>query len=230
MKHILSFCLGSLLLIRGCDADRSTAVIPVIVVDPEAGIERVLLSDIAREIEVIPLEMPEKAVFGEVEHIKATPDYLFLHDRNQTRTITVLDHKGQYVAQLNRRGQGPGEYVYLDAFAPKANELYAYCRGRKAFYVYHFPDMTFKERIPVDKYLINFEWVGEQALCFCEDKREGGGYEGGLYFTPSSKIFELSGLPNNSSVIEMANANTINKKNKDTLYYLSQGNILRFMK
>ena len=72
-------------------------------------IEEFKLSDIVKEIEIIPLETCPKSIFKFIDNIIVTENDLFVNAR-----ISVLrfDRKtGLFINQIGSRGQGPEEFI-----------------------------------------------------------------------------------------------------------------------
>ncbi|MFV0248826.1 MAG: 6-bladed beta-propeller [Tenacibaculum sp.] len=63
-----------------------------------------------------------------------------MYDQYQTKTITIVDTSGKFIAQLNKRGTGPGEYTSIDTFSfdMTKSELITYDRTTMSFIFYSF--------------------------------------------------------------------------------------------
>ena len=78
------------------------------------------LFDYFSHIELIPLETNDKVLIGWIEEITYNKGRYYVFDRQQHR-IYVFDDSGKFMFQINKRGQGPGEYItirsiYLNPF------------------------------------------------------------------------------------------------------------------
>ena len=74
--------------------------------------QKASLFDYFSRIELIPLETNDDVLIGYCEEINYYQDRYYLIDRAQHR-VYVFDNAGKFVFQINKRGQGPGEYNYL---------------------------------------------------------------------------------------------------------------------
>lgn len=90
--------------------------VQTILIDVEAAIPK-LVEDVFSNISYINIKLPEDIYFGEIWHIKSFDKYLFIHDFQQTHSITIIDTLGNYINQLKRKGNGPSEYMDLESFA-----------------------------------------------------------------------------------------------------------------
>ena len=70
------------------------------------------LSDYFSHIELIPLETTDKVLIGSLKKIFFHQNRFFTLDFKQA-IVQVFDEKGNFIFQIGRRGQGPGEYISL---------------------------------------------------------------------------------------------------------------------
>jgi hypothetical protein len=69
--------------------------------------------DYFKSVELIPLETSEDVLIGQLQKIIHYQDRYYTFDRQQ-QIIHVFDDEGKFVFEINRRGQGPGQYLLLD--------------------------------------------------------------------------------------------------------------------
>jgi hypothetical protein len=88
------------------------------IINIESGMNNpgnLVLSDIANEIQYIPLETNEYNLIGNVNKIKFNDDYIFVQDKNPP-SLHVFDHYGKYLRKIGKHGRGPNEFSYLNDF------------------------------------------------------------------------------------------------------------------
>jgi hypothetical protein len=144
--------------------------VPLFEINPEKSLE-VSLQDF--KLILLPLEMPGGFVFGEPEHIEFSDGYYFIHDPNQTKTLTVFDESGNFVSQLTCRGSGPEEIASLDLFTynPFRKEVVIHERG-KGFTIFNFPDFQFKNAIRGFPYLMSLQAIDRNNYAIVEEADE----------------------------------------------------------
>jgi hypothetical protein len=70
------------------------------------------LFDYFSHIELIPLETNDDVLIGWCEKIIHYQNKYYIFDRQQNR-VFVFDNTGKFIFQINKRGQGPGEYTFI---------------------------------------------------------------------------------------------------------------------
>ena len=68
------------------------------------------LSEIALDIEYIPLETTENSLISYIHDIKLDRDKFYIYILNE---ILCFDKQGRYLYKLDKKGRGPEEYVYI---------------------------------------------------------------------------------------------------------------------
>lgn len=119
MKYII-VCLTILLLILSCNirSDEIDSYNGIMVIDIENSIGQsrsIALSEIASDIEYIPLEYSEKSIVGKVFQRGTVfeNDTLFIMQMNGD--IKIFDSTGKFIRTFNRMGRSSQEYSYLNA-------------------------------------------------------------------------------------------------------------------
>lgn len=85
-------------------------VIKTIDVQSPTGPEIKNLSEIATDIQYIPLETSPKALMRFVNHLKATDERYYI---NTVLELLCFDKTGKFLYKLDKQGRGPEEYTYL---------------------------------------------------------------------------------------------------------------------
>jgi hypothetical protein len=106
MKRIL-FCVPILLL--SCSMQKKEDKIKTVFFDKFSNVSP---SEILKQ-SFIKLETTDDCLLGFFDQITSTENLLLILDDNK---VFVFDKKGSYITQINRKGQGPGEYLDIESF------------------------------------------------------------------------------------------------------------------
>jgi hypothetical protein len=84
--------------------------------------------DYFKSIELIPLETSDEALIGQLRKMVSVQDRYYTLDRQQ-HIVHVFDKQGKFIFKIDKRGQGPGEYPFLDDihFNPFSGHLELLC-------------------------------------------------------------------------------------------------------
>lgn len=74
-------------------------------------------SDLFKNITYIPLTLPEKTVFGEIDKMVVTDSLYIVGDFYNSQKILFFDQSGKFLTQIFSLGEGPGEYLQLIDFS-----------------------------------------------------------------------------------------------------------------
>jgi hypothetical protein len=69
--------------------------------------------DYFESVELIPLDNREEAIIGKLRKLIHYKDKYYALDMQQ-HIVHVFDKNGKFIFKIDRRGQGPGEYPFLD--------------------------------------------------------------------------------------------------------------------
>lgn len=97
------------LLICSCKNEKTPSIITIDVQSPN-GPELKNLSDIATDIQYIPLETHPKALMRFINYLKATDEKYYI---NTVLELLCFDKTGKFLYKLDKQGRGPEEYTYL---------------------------------------------------------------------------------------------------------------------
>jgi hypothetical protein len=95
----------------------------VIHINPHEAKEYVNLSEIADSIICIKLQPAPDDVMGNIMRVIVGKKYIYAEDVSQ-RMIFVFDKTGKFVSKLNKRGEGPDEYLFIGTIFIDDNEEY----------------------------------------------------------------------------------------------------------
>ena len=137
--------------------------------DPE------LLKDVMDNMEsrLIPLETNDSLLFnGKESYLHMTSDYLFIADHEQKK-IFRYDKQGKFINKIERKGQGPEEYISLSNVFFNDNAIYV-CDRRK-IQVYNLNGKYLKTIIPpkgeIGQFYIDPSGMVVQSRSYLGDSR-----------------------------------------------------------
>lgn len=102
MTFVIISCTSN----KGVDLDTCTRIN----LNEEYG--DVSVFDIFSKIEVFPLEMTDSSILARISEYDIWKDTIYIFD-NQQDDIFVFEITGKFIGRLNRRGNGPGEYIRI---------------------------------------------------------------------------------------------------------------------
>ena len=120
------------LFFYSCNSKENQAIKTIDVLSP-SGPEIKNLSEIATDVQYIPLETSPEALLRFVNYLKATNNKFYI---NTVREILCFDNSGKFLYKLDQQGRGPNEYVYLSDYdiKPEKNLMIVLTRGKLYFY------------------------------------------------------------------------------------------------
>jgi hypothetical protein len=132
-------------------------------------------------IDTIQLQLTDaESVVGKIWDLRCKDDTLFLCTREN---IFLFNTKGEFLYNINRRGRGPGEYVYIEHFDinPKEREIVILeMNGLRKFIIYSF-EGQFLRQIELPDIVNDFALLGNgDYLCYCPTY-SGGRCKRGLW-------------------------------------------------
>ncbi len=144
MKHIIIFSF--LLIITSCNHQAPTN--KTITVDPskaELSVEQVF-----EQSHSVALETTTDNLISSIDKIEMLNNKLYILDK-KSQVITVFDKDGFYLSKIDRRGQGPEEYIDIADFTVTDSLIYVLSRGGKKIIAYNHSD-SFIQNYPLDAY------------------------------------------------------------------------------
>ena len=143
MKTSVLFLLAAIL----CTCNRVTenSVKPILLLGkPESKIAN--LSDIASDIDYIPLETDSNSLIRYIYDLKTSEKYFYVKSLSE---IICFDKQGSYLFKLNKQGRGPEEYNYIYDFdvSPKNNLLVINTSKKILIYNQSNKGFTFKNSL-----------------------------------------------------------------------------------
>ena len=105
LSRVILCCFISII---GCQSPSDSADIPSITIDAPKDKISFPLSEITEKIDVIELETNEFSfIRGEIQSVHILEDHLIIDDTSPG--VLVFDMHGNFVRQIGKQGQGPGE-------------------------------------------------------------------------------------------------------------------------
>lgn len=220
MNPKLNFILLLAILFAGCTQPEKKDILEI---SPEYFIDqKITLSDIAEDIEYIPLN--SKKFFSFILSPQIT-DSLIIFNGGQGSGIFEYSRDGSFIREIGRNGRGPGEYQYgVDITLDDKNQrIYIYEQGK--FLVYDFKGKLVRDiKISTNSDFSEIEYHNSKLYLFAA-------LTNNKYFNPpynwiildtlgneiSTKKNSISGFPESKSTIGIY-SNDMYKFN-DKIYY-----------
>ena len=129
MKDVL-FVLFACLLVSCSKQPAVSSAGMTIGVETNASIEEFI-----EEVTLVPLETNDECLLGELEKIHESDGCLYISDQRKA-AVFVFDKSGKYLYKIERRGNGPEEYVEVSDFDVKDGVVYVLSNPSKRILAY----------------------------------------------------------------------------------------------
>lgn len=93
------------------------------------------VEELVKDATLIPLETTDDCLLGDLEKIYESDGRLYILDMNRT-TVFVFDISGKFLYKIERRGQGPEEYLEVSDFDVMDGVIYVLSRVNKRILAY----------------------------------------------------------------------------------------------
>ena len=167
----------------------NNASFQVIRIDTDLETDTVKHSDFARDFEYIELEANENSLIGEIDKMKVDDKYIYILDKDITKSLLVFDRTGNFVTKVGRQGKGPGEYNTINDFAIAANNRIV------------ISDWSNKSLL----FFENFKFKNEQKV---EERLESVTFDGSHYYF---KIFLMDQISTHELMVTNKNLAILSK-------------------
>jgi hypothetical protein len=135
MRIIVSIFIAAVFCSCGRkNADQTNDVSSIKVIDllSEPESEITCLSEIALDIEYIPLETTKNSMIKNIDKVKIREKYIYL--KNNVIEVMCFDRKGRFINKLDKSGRGPEEYTNISDYDISSdNNTLVVLSGRKIF-------------------------------------------------------------------------------------------------
>ena len=108
----------------------------------------IFLSDIATDIEYVPLETSQGNFLQDVSEFTVSKKYILIYDRRQNK-VFLFNRQGGFITKIGRSGQGPGEFNRPDQVYISKDESVIYILNWKKILKFN-PDGEYLETINLD--------------------------------------------------------------------------------
>jgi hypothetical protein len=97
---------------------------------PSQTKSKIMLADIAKEVKIIPLETNRSSYISKINDVSLHNNMLFI--RFPLQPVKVFDLNGDFIGQLGKQGEGPGEYESASALAvhPESGEIFLFAYNK----------------------------------------------------------------------------------------------------
>ena len=158
-KILISLALFFYVQICNCQPDKIDALS-----SPGTSINN--LSDIAADIEYIPLETTPNSIMGRIINVKVRNNFIYV--ATVDNKIFCFNSSGKYLFNLAKAGRGPEEYQYCSEFDVNESNSILAVIGSKEIILYNqlSTGFTFLKRIKLNEspQLINFIGQNDNIL------------------------------------------------------------------
>lgn len=124
------------------------------------------LSEIATDIEYIPLETTPNSIMGRILRVVVRGN--FIYASTVDKILFCFDKTGKFMFSLNKPGRGPEEYEYIPDFDVNNNNTIVALAGNKEIILYRqaAAGFTFMKRIKLESLpqTLNFTKVADHML------------------------------------------------------------------
>lgn len=115
MKRNFKFLLF-IVLITSCVSEKVGYEGAIVIQDPHK-VSTIAYGDSRyfAHCKAIKLELSEESLIGEISQLEISDELIYVLDK-KTVTLRVFDYTGKYLRAIGTRGNGPGEYLAVNAF------------------------------------------------------------------------------------------------------------------
>ena len=117
--------MGFLLLSCKSNPEQSESTTPIINLSERVTeVPNLFLSDAVEKVEIVPLETTNESLLKTINLIEITDESIFVYQTGAE--ILRFSHDGKFMNKVGKKGQGPGEYIYIDGFQIDENKSEIY--------------------------------------------------------------------------------------------------------
>lgn len=165
------------------------------------------LSDIASNIDYVPLQTKDSCLIGRMTTMKAIGDNFYIPDFSK---ILCFDKTGKYLYQLSKNGRGPGEYEFLMDFDVNQQNSLLAVKSYKSILLYKqtFKGFVFLNKVSLQVTPRKIKFLGNQGHLILQYSNAEGkedysleiiNLNGETLFTRSNNLrFQLKGTVSTS--------------------------------
>ena len=110
LKLIILLFFSAIMLFCSCNKVSEPAIQTIDLTGPVSK-EVLKLTDIATDIEYVPLEATAESLIQRVRSFSVSHDYILIWDQfSQAEKVLLFDRQGKFLRPISRKGKGPGEF------------------------------------------------------------------------------------------------------------------------
>lgn len=115
-------------------------------------------------ISIIPLETREESILGRINKIKKSKSHYYILSNDQW--IFHFDENGKFISVLNKRGNGPDEYSYINDFDMYDidNKSEIWIADNNNIKIYDADDLMFKKKISFSFIVNKFKRISKNEI------------------------------------------------------------------
>jgi hypothetical protein len=137
-------------------------------VNPSKALKAINMSEIFSDIEYVPLESVDKHLIGIINQLIVYKERFYIFDKNQTQSVFCFQQDGKFLFELNKKGQGPGEYLKVISISidHDNDHLLLYCSNTHQILVYDLDGNYIKSHRNMNIWANQFSYIGDSYAAF----------------------------------------------------------------
>jgi hypothetical protein len=145
-------------------------------VDPEKAMENIKMSEIFETVEYIALESPDEHLIGEIDQLLIYKERLYILDQRHTQSVFCFTKEGKFLYELNKKGQGPGEYTNIDNISIDHDSEHLLIFFNQKILEYDLEGKYIKTHF-VDLWANDFAYIRDNCIAFFGEYASNNKYE-----------------------------------------------------
>ena len=170
-----SFILFSAVVLFACQSGKTENAGKILPIDIKQSNELSEMLDSSYTYTI--LETCDEGLIGEISKIELTDDRIYLFD-SRKNVISIFGKTGNFINQIKKIGQGPGEYTSLTDMVILNSDIYVLAGNRIIVYG---EDGTWIKTIPLDTYYNHFHLINDSLLYLYSGKSNLTMYDFALF-------------------------------------------------
>jgi hypothetical protein len=224
------FLFSSFLLLIACNHQLQTNDIEIEV--DYKNLQEIKLSDYVKNVKIVKLETSDKVLIGEIWQIKLFDHKIFIIDM-VNKSLFVFTEDGEFLHELRKIGQGPGEYLSLFDFYPSDEGVYLLTYSNSGHSILYYDwNWNYINNISFKWFSTVFMMHDEYFILFNEDDFEQNNQislidmTGKLVkqFFPRDKTSKNNNYASSNTLLEYYTAKYFSPRHGNILYKLNEEN------
>jgi hypothetical protein len=108
--------------------------ISIIEVDVTSN-DEMQLSNFFQDVKIVKLETKDNVLLGEINYIVQANNKIYITDVYAS-TLYIFDKTGKFLSSINKKGQGPGEYIGVTQFVVDRENIVVMSRSLRKLMIY----------------------------------------------------------------------------------------------